>query len=589
MEFPKSPAHLAIAALLSVAPQVTAGPGQLDPGFNNHGYATVGGVESGGYLAVMEDGRTVVAGDAPRNDDGGFHDDIVISRYLPDGTYDGSFDDGIVSFNMGRQFQGGNSRDYASAVTVQPNGKILVAGYTRLQSNSTQSRFLVRLNVDGSFDDTFGEDGRLIWESDTSIESIIVLGSGKILLGGTTSSSGPYTTDGGVFVTRLNNDGSEDPAFLGNGEAFKPDNSLLSYFSAMALQPDGKIVVVGTSQNSGYDGATILRSDSLIIRLTAEGDLDTTFDGDGYREAATPPMESPSSVVIRPDGKILVGGTLARNDDEGNLRGIGTFVTRYTSTGSPDPSFSSHGTLTYRMGGITRMFLQKDGKIVFVGSTSVGSGDTDIAIVRFLSTGALDKGFGSGHGTLTDFGWKEYNGIQYSSNDKVRDAELLPDGKLLILGGGWPKNGFLARFSMLTQTDARVGSKASATKGNDIYNNSGAGQTLSLSVKRDGGKKTSYVRIQNDGGTTQPFLIQGTAGGKALTVKYLNGKEDVTRQVIEGIFQTKSLVPGASHLLKVEITAKTKARNKSRDFHVTGRAYTDLGSRDSVLIKTQTK
>ncbi len=592
--------RLTVAALLSLAPSVIAGPGKLDPGFNKYGHIAVGGWQEGGAngpnrMAVMKDGRIIVAGQSAND----YHDDLLISRHLPDGAHDTSFDGGSVSINMdiydaesssGPVYQE-SSDDKTTAVAVQPDGKILVAGYyvRDFAENDQSFSFLIRLNEDGSFDDSFGEDGRVVWESGVPASSIIVLENGKILLGGNRT---PAPESEGITVTRLNADGTEDPSFLGNGEPFRPGNLAYPTFADMTLQPDGKIVVVGASSASGVGGSPVA-VDSFVMRLTAQGELDSSFDGDGYLEAVTPKIDYPVSVVVRPDGRILVGGTIIRNAATTlEKRKIQAYVNRYTSTGALDTSFSGDGKATYTVGvgSLASMHLQQDGKIVFVGSLRAGPTDSNIGILRLSSTGVVDRDFGSDGVALTDFGWqeKEYEEGVYSSFDEADEAELLPDGKLLVVGTR-PRNGFLARFSMLTQTDARVGSKASATKGNNIYNNSGAGQTLSLFVKRDGGKKTSYVRIQNDGTTAQPFLIQCSAGDNALSVRYLKGKEDVTGQVIDGVYKTGNLAPGASHLLKVEITASTKAAGKFHDFSITARAYNDLGSRDTVLLKAASK
>lgn len=592
--------YLAAAALVSLAPSVVAGPGKLDPGFNKYGHIAVGGWQEGGAngpnrMAVMKDGRIVVAGQTAND----YHNDLLISRHLPDGAYDASFDGGNVSINMdvydaeslsGDIYQE-SSDDETTAVAVQADGKILVAGYyvRDFAENDQSFSFLIRLNEDGSFDDSFGEDGRVVWESGVPASSIIVLDNGKILLGGNRT---PAPESEGITVTRLNADGTEDPSFLGNGEPFRPGSLAYPTFADMTLQPDGKIVVVGASSASGVGGSPV-GVDSFVMRLTAQGELDTSFDGDGYLAAVTPKIDYPVSVAVRPDGRILVGGVIVTNPAAtADKRKIETCITRYTSTGVLDTSFSGNGKSTYPagVGSVASMLLQEDGKIVFVGSFRVSPTDHDIGILRFSPGGVLDKDFGSGGVALTDFGWQEneYEEGVYTSHDMADGAALLPDGKLLVVGTR-PLNGFLARFSMQTRTDVRIGSESSATKGNNIYNNSGAGQTLGLSLKRDGGKKTSYVRIQNDGVTHGSFLVQGTTGDKVFSVRYLVGKVDVTRQVVDGVYRTGSIRPGASLLLKVEIAAKTKAAGRFRDFQITGRAFTDLGSKDTVLIKAVSK
>ena len=155
----------------------------------------------------------------------------------------------------------------------------------------------------------------------------------------------------------------------------------------MARQPDGKLVLVGSTSTGGGDFA--------IARLNADGTPDTTFSGDGKQTVNFGGVDNALGVAIQPDGKIVVAGTGGGGND--------MVVARLNADGSPDTSFSPPDGLAFvNFGGndaANAMALQPDGKIVLVGSTdAVGSGD--FAVARLNADGTPDTSF-SGDGKLT--------------------------------------------------------------------------------------------------------------------------------------------------------------------------------------------
>jgi uncharacterized delta-60 repeat protein len=310
-------------------------------------------------MAVQNDGKVILVGQTSTADLGSITD-FAITRYLPNGTLDNSFDgDGRVVTSFGA------SKDVANAIAIQQDGKIVVGG----QMTAANYDFaLARYNTDGSLDNSFDGDGKVITTvgpREDLIRCIAIQPNGKIIAAGSLRLS--INTDYDFAITRYNSDGSLDNSFDGDGIlTFSITTSALETVSAIALQSDGKIVLVGTAAN-----------DIAIIRLNPDGSFDNSFDGDGklivdFNSAA----DGASAVVIQPDGKILVAGSSAG----------GLALIRLNSNGTFDNSFDGDGKLTLTSFAASCMALQTDGKIV------IATGDYS-SLLRFNSNGSPDAGF----------------------------------------------------------------------------------------------------------------------------------------------------------------------------------------------------
>jgi uncharacterized delta-60 repeat protein len=190
-----------VVALAASAGAAGAAPGDLDPSFDGDGKTTFGygGSDAARAVVVQPDGKIVLVGTGDANVD------FVITRLNRDGSFDTSFDgDGTVGIDFG----GG---DYAQAVALAPDGRIVVAGYT----SGTFATAVARLNTDGSLDATFdpgGADGsgKKTFSKDRA-NAVLVAPDGKIILAG---SGGPNFD---FAVTRLDPDGALDTSFDGDG------------------------------------------------------------------------------------------------------------------------------------------------------------------------------------------------------------------------------------------------------------------------------------------------------------------------------------------------------------------------------------
>ena len=328
----------------------------------------------------------------------------------------GALDTGFSSDGM-TSIAIGTLNDYANSVAVQPDGKIVVAGTC---DNGTDTDFAVlRLNADGTADESFGTHGVVTtsigqWAYGTCV---VVQTDGKIVVAGYSSASSFSYYD--VAVARYTSAGALDTGFGTGGTVVTPVGSHHDEAYGMALQSDGKIVVVGRASDStnGF-------GDFIIVRYTSLGALDTGFGSGGavVDAAIGAGNDYARSVVVQPDGKIVVAGHAGNgtNDDFA--------LARYTSTGAPDPGFGTGGHALTPIGpgddDAYSLALQADGKIVLAGYAHNGS-NYDIALARYTSTGALDAGFGTGGKVTTAIG---------TSHDMAYHVAVQADGKIVVAG-----------------------------------------------------------------------------------------------------------------------------------------------------------
>ncbi|MBK6725360.1 MAG: VCBS repeat-containing protein [Acidobacteria bacterium] len=186
------------------------------------------------------------------------------------------------------------------SVTIQPDGKIVAAG---LAYNATTDFYTLRLNANGSLDTSFSGDGKVttgILSSTDGAYAVSRQADGKLVLAGESFNGSNYD----ISVLRYNLDGTLDTSFSGDGKLTTPVGSGNDYGNDAAIQPDGKIIVVGGSSNGS-------NSDFYIIRYNSDGSLDTSYDGDGKSTVGFPPSgeDNPFGVAIQPDGRIVAAGS----------------------------------------------------------------------------------------------------------------------------------------------------------------------------------------------------------------------------------------------------------------------------------------
>ena len=387
--------------------------GTLDTSFNSTGKAIVpldGGSDYGYGATLQPDGKIIVAG---FSDNGGIKNYSLI-RLNADGTLDTGFDgDGKLLVPIH------GSYDLALSVTVQPDGKILVAGYSGYYDFS-----LIRLNTDGTLDTTFNGNGKAIVPVGFSLDvgrSVTVQPDGKILVAGYSNSGINYE----FSLIRLNADGSLDTSFDGDGKLLVP--VAIGYYdvgNSVTVQPDGKIIVAGYSFNGS-------NQDFSLVRLNADGSLDSTFNGSGKLLVPVGSSgDDGNSVTLQPDGKIVVAG--------GSYNGINYdfSLIRLNADGTLDDTFNGDGKLLVPMDSgfdfCYRVTIQTDGKIIVAGS-SFNDSNYDFSLIRVNADRSLDTTFnGSSLNTLGA-------SVTYTENDApiaLDNSVAIYDADLAALNGG---------------------------------------------------------------------------------------------------------------------------------------------------------
>ena len=399
-------------------------------------------------VAVQTDGKIVTAGYVL----GEFTYDFALTRHNPNGTLDTAFgNDGKVVTDFGA------SDDIASAVAIQSDGKILVAGYT---FDGFDLNFaLARYNPDGNLDPTFDSDGLVstIGLSEDKATSIVIQADGKIVLAGY-SKVGAYND---FTIVRYNENGSLDPTFDGDGKTTTAVGSFDDIVNSVAVQPDGKIVAAGYSDGSA--------NTFTVVRYNENGSLDATFDGDGKLTTSFGSLyDEAQSVAVQTDGKIIVAGkTYIANYDFA--------VVRYNSNGSLDNSFDNDGKVITQIGASSSdlaysIAIQPNGKILVAGSSS-NSSNVDFAVVRYNSDGSLDNNFWS-NDSLKLFGNGGKVTVDFGGDDFAYDIALQPDGKIVLAGEA------LGLFGVARLQNDLTPPAATATISGRVITQSGRGISL---------------------------------------------------------------------------------------------------------------
>ena len=427
------------AAVITIHLQSTGDP--LDPTFGSGGRVTTpfGNDDDPGFaVAVQPDGKILMAGTDWESRINGTpigHVNFALARYNSNGSLDTSFGvDGQVSTDFN------NDDDFGADVAVQPDGKILMTGQTFLL-HSGYLLGLARYNSDGTLDNTFDTDGKVTTAFGFGEDyggDIALQPDGKIIVAGSSEQGGHWD----IALARYNSDGSLDATFDADGKVLTDFGGRRDFGVAVALQPDGKIVVAGRSESGN-------NVDFALARYNNDGTLDKTFAGSGLVLIDFAKGDFGYAVALQPDGKILLAGAILINDG-------GDFaLVRYNSDGSLDTSFDSDGIVTTDLStedAAHEVLLQPDGKMILAGARlgmndpapmdgiiKGGGGDSghDFALARYNSDGSLDVTFDSDGIIQTDFS---------NGDDSGQAAALQPDGKIIL--AGYSHNGIDYDFAL---------------------------------------------------------------------------------------------------------------------------------------------
>jgi uncharacterized delta-60 repeat protein len=336
--------------------------GSLDAGFGTGGMTRTSFGSGNAYangLALQDDGKILVCGHYQAT-----NIDFALARYNADGSLDSTFGTGgKVTTDFG-----GN--EYAYAIGVQSDGKIVVGGDTNV--GATQDFVLARYNTDGSLDVSFGSSGKVM--TDVSghrdyISALRILSDGKIVAAG-------YRENGATnfALAKYTTTGTLDAAFGSNGTLEVDFAGGSDRLSDMALQPDGKILVVGSSGK-----ATSSLTVTALARLNSDGSLDTSFNGTGKITQELIGNNLGKAVRAQNDGKIITAGYNSAGPSH-------ILLSRYLADGTPDAGFGSGGmvnTILSTESGACALDIQSNGMIVAAGYSNGTSYSGDFVVLRY--------------------------------------------------------------------------------------------------------------------------------------------------------------------------------------------------------------
>ena len=346
--------------------------------------------------------------------------------------------------------------------------------------------------ADGDLDPTFGTDGKVLTDFDHSTDianAVAVQTDGKLVVIGTTYINNDFS-DEDFAVARYNPDGTLDETFGVGGKVQTDFPDLAAVASSVVIQPDGKIVVAG-----GAFPLFTFAGDFKVVRYNSNGSLDTSFGDGGIVTTTFPEGSYAFDVALQADGKIIAAGTVFVDFNPGDSSNTDFALARYNPDGTPDAAFGSGGQVSTDFVGMEddafSVLIQSDGKIVAVGSANSPATYYDFAAVRYLSNGTIDTAFGVAGKVSTDFGDHNF--------DRAQSAALQSDGKIVAAGFAISQNGLSENFAVARYT---------------------ANGVLDTTFSRDG---ITQIDFGNCCQSAYQVLLQ--SDGKIITVGYPNTED----------------------------------------------------------------
>ena len=406
---------LAVLAPLAAASSAAAAAGDLDPSFGGDGRVVTGLTPQYDWVSAV-----AVQGDgkivvAGAGFDGG---QFAVLRYNSDGTPDLTFaGDGSVTTNFTAK------DDFANGIALQADGKIVVVG--EVGSGALNPRFgIARYDTNGTLDDTFSGNGLATTDftpKEDFANGVAVQADGKIVVEGPAGVGGVNPR---FAVARYNSDGTLDTTFGGDGRVTTDVTPKTDWANGIVIRGDDSIVVAGVFGSGGGANAKF-----GLVCYNSDGTLDTGFGGDGkVATDITLKQDQAIGVALQADGKVVAAGIAGQSGANPRFG-----LARYNSDGTLDSGFSADGKLTtdftpkeddgFAIG------IQADGKIVVGGVAGSGGINPKFAIARYNTDGTADTSFSTDGRTTTDFTPKL---------DWAFGLAIQADGNIVLAGqSGW--------------------------------------------------------------------------------------------------------------------------------------------------------
>ena len=391
---------------------LAAQPGSPDPSFGIKGLLTNPQRKTYAKAIVSGNDKKILIGSS------GFYqgyNTFLIDRLLPDGSPDTTFGTNGSTYILFSEWDDVMSSDsYIMAMNVLPDNRIIAAGYANCYSGTIAIACFL---PDGTPDTTFGNNGASLtgFQSDENISAIALQPDGKILVGGNCF---PAASTNGfhLFTARYLPDGNIDSSYGSNGIVISKSSGAVN---AIALQPDGKIVAAGYSVAQN-------KIAFHIERYNSNGAYDSSFGKAGIvnNRPGKGTLNFVNDVVIDDSGKLLVAG---RSDGTGTQSFT---VGRYKKDGVLDKNFGSNGYVTtpfkLKTGEANKIMItgENQNRILVAGSSFSTTDGGDFVLVAYRKNGSPDSTFGTRGIQVTDFG----------GSDFVNSGLLQSDGKIILLG-----------------------------------------------------------------------------------------------------------------------------------------------------------
>lgn len=413
---------LCTISFLFISKTIFSQAGMLDPDFGEDGIVTrsIGPYnDEANAMTIQPDGKIIIAGFSSSGTD----TDFALARFNSDGTIDYSFGvDGYSILNLGYFYE------IITDIALQTDGKIIVGGDTHNDANYDFA--IVRFNTNGIIDSTFGVDGiqSVDFGSEDGIRGIVIQEDDKIIAVGS-ALNGPMLD---FAVARFTANGFPDNSFDGDGKLLTDLQGGNDTAFDVEVQADGKIVVVGQSQNEidYYD-------DFAIVRYKTDGTLDSTFNSNGIViKAISDDYDYATCVNLQTDQKILAAGRSNSGFSDYDFA-----VLRINPDGTIDETFNEVGFKVDGKSGdreeANAMTIQQDGKILLGGGVELDS-DFDMELLRFNTDGTEDFAFGASSSVITSINPYE---------DHITELQMTSEGK--ILAAGYTFNGESTDFALV--------------------------------------------------------------------------------------------------------------------------------------------
>lgn len=409
--------HLAIT-LLFTAVNASGSAGSIDQMFGVGGKVTYrfnGYEDSFTAVAVQSDGKIVTGG----KNGAGY---IIVARYNPNGSLDNTFaSGGILTIGALPSAQ-------VEGIVLQPDGKIVIAGSRNIFGDN-YAYVAARITTRGVLDATFGSGGAVLVDPSPGHDigrDVELQADGKIVIAGAYNDASG--SGNAIGVVRLNTDGTLDQSFGTNGLVVTRNTGRTQQAYSVTIQPDGRILLSANSDDipPAY-GAQTLQNFLALVRYMPDGSLDASFGDRGISLVDLVGLRFFfGDVKTLQDGRIVVAGSVGSNASFEYAFSVFGFL----ANGALDTGFGTSGRTVIDAGNTNSaqaLAIQPDGKILVAGHTWVDGNGLDILLARLNPNGFLDPSFGSRGRVLTQVS-------PAPGSDYAWDIALQTDGKIVVAG-----------------------------------------------------------------------------------------------------------------------------------------------------------